>query len=104
MAAQPIEVELHTFRSALWHSAVHEAITFFNNILIHPPLPARRFIGVSVYALDYLGDFALDDYLAALNMVFYASLFLRTLQLELTVNLRSDAPGGPSWLASSSLE
>jgi hypothetical protein len=67
MAAQPIDVQLHTFRSPLLQSVVHEAITFFNNTPVHPLPPAQRFAGVGVYALYYFGDFDLYDFLAAPN-------------------------------------
>jgi len=67
MAAPPLNVELHTFRSALLHSVVNEAIAFFNQTPVYLLPPVERFAGYGVYALYYLGDFAPYDFIAARN-------------------------------------
>jgi hypothetical protein len=67
MAREPLDIQLHTFRSPELRSVVQDAVTFFNTTPVHPVPPAQRFTGVGVYALYYLGDFQPYDFLSARN-------------------------------------
>jgi hypothetical protein len=54
----PIDIELHVFRSPQFQSVVEEAIEFFEGTPVHRLPPPSRFPGCGVYALYYLGDLA----------------------------------------------
>lgn len=53
----PVNTELHTFRSPEFRSVVDEAIEFFEDTPEHQLPPSGRFVGCGVYALYYLGDY-----------------------------------------------
>src|SRR5215470_5533184 len=67
MAAPLLNVEPHTFRSALLHSVVNEAIAFLIQTPVYPLPLTQRFAGFGVYVLYYLGDFEPYDFLAVRN-------------------------------------
>jgi len=59
--------ELHIFRSRKFRGVVHDAVRLLNKTHVHALPPVGSFVGGGVYALYYLGDYALYAKLSQAN-------------------------------------